>query len=60
MSKGKIVPGVTTTGREGLWQLLYSDYSYTQEQVKAELEEESWHFQPENEDFFLLEFTTGT
>ena len=60
MSKGKIVPGVTATGREGLMQLFYSDCSSTQEQVKAELEEESWHFQPENEDFFLLEFTTGT
>ena len=60
VSKGKIVPGVTATGREGLWRLLYSDYSSTQEQLKVKLEEESWHFQPENEDFFLIEFTTGT
>ena len=41
VSKGKIVPGVTATGHEGLWRLLYSDYSSTQERVKAELEEES-------------------
>ena len=60
VSKGKVVPGVTATGCEELWRLLYSDYSSTQEQVKAKLEEESWHLQPQNEDFFLLEFTTGT
>jgi len=59
VSNGKVVPGITAVGTIGVWRLLCSDYSTTQEDALTQMSENAWNIQPEKENFILAELIIG-
>ena len=60
VSNGKVIPGVTVVGTIGVWHLLCSDFSTTQQEILVKMEDCAWNIQPEKENFILTELSIGT